>query len=797
MKIPQIGPLFVKIGLFLERLFKNKKILIGIVAVLSLSIAFYLFVSNRYKAERATVIMAKVYPEEGALDAGNRVVVSVVASSTSMYTSAEIAASFVGNLYDITWKSGLKTMARAPLKVWIPIPPNYYLGDTSSNLSAVEIIGGMPYTLYGGQIRIKNGYHYLEVLTYFPGIVGITLKQSNSSYGFKLIKKVSDNSPNLVIVPGSNINFSGNIPGVARNLWVQNFPNYNVYVFSYPLTSTKSLSYTAKIIDYFQKVGVSSYTQYMGENLANILSTLRGQTYIIAQGIGGLIVRYALQTNPTLKGVKKVVLFDTPSLGTDFASPYVLSNLYNAGTDFVSREFSVSPKAVNYAINISTAYLRLINFFAKDISPNSGFLSRLNSTPQPTDTVFLSIAGTKPNISLQKSPKMESLFPQLIDGEGDGVVSEKSALYFGNVKLKFPYSFYSIFAHQDVQNTLKKFISGGGINSKTVFKSDSFVETQNSMSASKTTVSSPGIVSRSYKYLSAGDYLIKPASEGTYFSQCYSIRVPKAKKILEGLEGIYLVSNKSAYFLSFGGYQLIYRGQIRFSNTYEGHMYIVTKNMQVLDFVGSTSKLRYKLPFNNYRSIFVTNKAIYALKSEATSTLFENVTERKVLLKIPGKYSAMRYIPSDHSFVIVSDSYIAVYNIENHAGSFFEKMKEIMEKAGFNSDQYIPIDSVYIKDNVIYLLSSNYILLAIDMKTHGVQIIGNGNVGNLKLIFYNNLLVVVGRRTLNIYDTLSRVKIPIYQVINNTIDAITFNGSIFLLQYKGGKYELKRYQRVQ
>jgi len=797
LKIPKIGPFFTKLGLFKKKAIKNKKILIGIIGVTCSVIVFYFFIMHRSEISSSPVTLAEVYAVDGALEPGDGIIVSPVASNTYVHTSAETAASFVGNLYKIMWKSKLQTMTRAPLKVWIPIPSNYYFGDDSSNLDAIEIVNGMPYTLYGGQVRTKNGVHYLEVITYFPGIIGISLKQNNSSYGFKLIKKVSDNSPNLVIVPGSNTNFVGNIPGINQNMWAQNFPNYNVYVFSYPLTSTRSLSYTAKIINYFQKAGVDSYTQYMGKTLADLLTTLKGKTYIIAQGVGGLITRYALQSNLNLRGVKKVVLFDTPNLGTSFASAYMLSNLYNAGENFVSREFSLTLKTVNYAMNISTSYLRLLNFFAKDLSPNSAFLSRLNDTPQPTETVFLSIVGTKPNISMQESEKMENAFPQLINGKGDGVVSVKSALYFGNIKLKFPYSFYSIFAHQDVQKALKKFINSGATTSKTAFKSDTFIETKSPNSTVNARVATPTIPSRSYKYLSTGDYLIKPASEGKYFSRYYSVFVPRAEKLLASSEGIYLLSNKSIYFLSFGGHQLVYNGRIRFSNTYNGRLYVVTNNMQVLEFSGSTSKLKYRLPLGSYQSIFVTDKNIYALENVATSTLLKNVNNKETLLKIPGKHSIMRYVPYSNSFIIVSDSYIAVYNVKNHVGTFFEKIEKIMKKAGFRSDQYLPINSVYMKGDLIYLLSSNYILLAVDMKTHDVQVIGNGNIGNLKLVFYKDLLVVVGTRTLNIYDTLNRVKVPIYQRIPKTVDAITWNGAIFLLQNKGGKYELERYQRAQ
>ena len=753
------------------------------------------FLLRPRKRTSPLVLSAEVQASEGALQRGDSVSISAVSSSTTDYTAAEVAASFVGYLYKVSWKSGLKTMARSPIRIWIPIPSNYYFGENTANVESVETINGMPYVLYGSQIRTKNNSHYLESIMYFPGLVGLHLVQDNSDYGLRLVKKAGDNFPNLVIVPGSNMNFAGNIPGTGQNIWAQDFPNYNVYVFSYPLASSRSLSTTAKIVNFFQKTGTNSYTEYTGKTLADLLTTVKGDIYVIAQGIGGLATRYALQSQKNLKNVKKVVLFDTPNDGTTFASAYMLSNLYNAGNDFLTRELSLPLKTVNYILNMSTSYLRLLNFFAKDLEPDSSLISYLNSTSPPTDTIFISITGTKPNVSVGSSKKLEEFFPQLVNGKGDGVISVKSALSFGRAKYKFPYSFYDIFAHQDVQHLLRGLLKAKVLPNQTNFTSDKFRETKISTSTSKKATSTK-IIPESHKYLSSGDYFLKKPLKGQYFSKSYYIDVPKVSKMMGVPSGIYLISDHDVYFMSVGGYQPIYKGKISFSNVYGNHLYLVTEKRQILEFTGKLSNLKCEIPKKDYQSIFVTDKDVYALENEATSTSLVNLSKSSTLLSVPGKNAILRFLPSTKQFVIVTDKYVAVYNLVEQVGIFFEKINEITKKVGFKSDQSIKINSVYVNESLVYLLSSNYILIVVDMKTHDAQIIGNGDIGNSKLLPYGDILVTVGENTLNFYDMTNRVRIPIYQKTPETLSAISWGNSLLLLCKEGGRYKIERYEET-
>jgi len=525
--------------------------------------------------------------------------------------------------------------------------------------------------------------------------------------------------------------------------------------------------------------------------LADLLSTVKGEIYIIAQGIGGLIAREAVQ-NQNVQA-KKVILFDTPNEGTSFASSYMLSNLYNAGDIFTSRELSLPQRTVDYVMNISISYLRLLNFFAQDVEPNSPLLTALNAKKVPKDVTFISITGTKPNVLLQTSTKMEEFFPQLVPNKGDGVVSVKSALSFGKKKYEFPYSFYDIFAHKEVQNLVKDLLmssNGSTLNEK--FSSDEFKET-------KTSTNSTNMVHtvkiRPHIYLSKGDYYLRKPEKGLFLMKNYYVKVPATSKIMGSANGVYLISSNRAYFMSIGGYQPIYKGKISFTNVYDGKLYLTTPARQVLQFNGKISNLKATIPNKHYRSIFVTDKDIYALINEATSTVFVDLTSDSTLLTIPGKDAILRYFPSSNEFVIVTDKYISIYDNNAHVGTFFEKVSSIMKEIGFKSNQSLKIKSVYVNDGLIYLLSSNYILVAVDVQTHKAQIIGDQDVGNLKLISYGDTLVVVGESTLNFYDMKNRVRIPVYQMDKGVIDATKWNNTLLLLCNKEGKYEIDGYTK--
>ncbi len=780
--------------------FKNKKtILISVLIVVVIcSSAILFFVLNPPKAQNENLPSIQVTVSGGSLDAGNSILTSALRKKTVEYSEMTTLSSFVGIPYKVEWKSSLDTMARKPLDLFIPIPSDYYLGDTTANLEGVEIVNGLPYTLYGGQVRTIDNLHYLEVPSYFPGNVALKLANFSSNYGLIPLNKVSDGEANLVIVPGSNVNFSGNIPGRAQNLWVQNFQKYNVYLFSYPITRSRDLTYTSEMLDYFKKTGVDSYTQYSGYLLSNLLKTLTGPTYIVAQGVGGLIARYAIDLDRSSANVKKAVLFDTPNLGTGLASAYDVSNLYNAGKDYADREFQCSTDAFDYAMNSSVNYLRMLNFFAKDLAPGSAFLKKLDASNPSTGTLFMAIAGTNPGISIKRFGGLAGIFPEFVKNLGDGVVSVKSALAFGSLKDKFPYSFTDIFVHQDVLNAVAKFISVSNSSTSTAFKSDNFVETKKATSSSDglTFISSSTTVStRSFKYLSGGDYIVKPASEKKLFDLTYSVKIPDALKIEPVQDGVYSISGNSVRFLSIGGQQLTYSGKVRFTNEYGGILYLVTGDWQLLKFQDASSKLAGTIKAKEYQSVFDKNGQIYTLQTAATSTYLVDLQDDEKLLKIPGTHGFMRYFSSRDSFVIITDSYVAVYDVKDRVGKFFDKTSMIAQKAGFKRDQSFPISSVYLKGDLLYLLSSNYVLMAVDINTHGVQIIGNGNVGGLELLSYGNLLLVIGKHTVNLYDTANRVKLPFYQHIKDSVDdARISGGSLLILGEKGGTWNFEIYK---
>lgn len=251
---------------------KNKKIIfLSSFAVVAAIIVILLLFVRLPKSGGENVLPIRISSEGGSLDVGNTVLTSAVDKKSGEYSSVTALSSFVGTLYSVGWKSGLNSMTRKPMSFFIPIPSNYYLGNTTANLEAVEVVNGLPYTLYGGQVRTLDNLHYLEVLSYFPGKVALKLGTFSSSYGLLPLNKVSNGEANLVVVPGSNVNFSGNVPGTAQNFWVRNFDSYNVYLFSYPITSPRDLTYTSNMLDYFKSSGVDSYTQYTGYLLSNLL----------------------------------------------------------------------------------------------------------------------------------------------------------------------------------------------------------------------------------------------------------------------------------------------------------------------------------------------------------------------------------------------------------------------------------------------------------------------------------------------------------------------------------------------
>ncbi|BBJ27260.1 hypothetical protein [Athalassotoga saccharophila] len=783
----------MKIFDLFKKLFSSKKRLIIVSSVAGVIIVFLVivFAISSLPQKSKNVESVEISFQEGAFDPGNYPISSPITKDSTQYTTLTAISSFVGTPYVLKWKSGTNSMTRSPVIISIPIPSEYYLGLNQSNLEAFEVFqDGTVQSLYGGQISEINGKPYLTAMTYFPGIIALRLKTYNVSYGLIPLNKISNLQSNIVIVPGENANFSGILPNFSFNFWVQDFPNYNVYLFSYPLTTYRDSSFTSQMISYFGSSGYDSYTQYVGNLLSSLLGTLQGNTYIFAQGIGGLIARYAVESNPSAGNVKKVVLFDTPNDGTNLASAYTISNLYNAGDEFVSREFGLSVNSVKYILSTAISYLYSLNFFAKDLSPNSSFLQRLNKMTVPPGITFITIAGTNPGIANSNFGSLTSTFPELVTNLGDGFVSVKSATAFGNQKFTFPYSFSDIFIHSNVIKLLTNLVSTT-TSSTLTFKSDNFPQTIQSTTTKISTVSTRVMT---YKYLSEGDYIIKKASPGIFLKKIYSVSVPKVGKLEVASNGTYIISSNDVYYLSLGGSAKVYSGNVRFSNLYNGNLYLITDNWQILKFDGTLATFQGTITALNYRNVFVMGNNIYTLSQNSTSTfLSEN---GKVLLTVPGISGRMWYMPSINSFVVISTSYISLYDLNSMTATFFEPIDDLMKKIDMKSDQTLfPFNSVFVSGKTMYLLSSNYMLLAIDMVQKGVQIIGNGDVGNGKILPYGNYFIVTGDHTLNFYDMVNRVKVPVYQVVNSqVIDATTYNSYLYMITVKGGVYEIEVYQ---
>ncbi len=407
----------------------------------------------------------------------------------------------------------------------------------------------------------------------------------------------------------------------------------------------------------------------------------------------------------------------------------------------------------------------------------------------PAGIDFITIAGTNPGISNNNFGSLTSTFPELVTNLGDGFVSAKSATAFGNQKLVFPYSFSDIFTHRDVVKLLISLVSTT-TSSTLTFKSDNFPQTIQSTATKISTVSTRIMT---YKYLSEGDYIVKKASPGTFLKKIYAVSVPKAGKLEVASNGTYIISSNDVYYLSLGGSAKIYSGNVRFSNLYNGNLYLITDNWQILKFDGAMGTFEGTLTSADYRDVFVANKNIYTLSQNATSTfLSEN---GKTLLTLPGISGRMWYMAPINTFVIISTSYISLYNLDSMTATFFEPIDDLMKKIGMKADQTLfPFNSAFVSGKTIYLLSSNYILLAVDTKK-GVQIIGNGDIGNGKILPYGNYFIVTGDHTLNFYDMINRVRIPVYQIVNSQIiDAVTYNSYLYLITAKGGAYEIEIYQ---
>lgn len=750
--------------------------------------------STKLKRDLEIIIPQNAYPSKKSLT------ITPLSKDSQEYKELKSYRNFYGDIYKIGFSDDSKESSLLPLTVKYKIPPNMYYGDNFVHYSLVYATNDEPFVISdftGSKIINLANQYYIEAETFQLSkikYIGLVLDNpEEASYGLKIMKESTPSTePDIILVPGSDLNFLGKLVNISDkiydySIWSSLFPTRTIWKYNYPLTSTRSKNYVDSFNAFVDRTGINSYVEYESRKFAQELKRFPNRKFdVIAHGIGGLIVKYALESDPEIKNVKNLVLISTPNKGTNLANPLFLNLIWGKDESLLSKMLGVEKATIATIASESAFYLDLINSYYNDIIPNSNFLNKANSFSRRADIKYLVVAGTNSNIKENINNKVISqIYPEFKNGDGDGVVSIDSAIIEGVNEVYYANKcFYDIYLDQDVLNKIKDFLDESLITSTIKpFQDDDFIEYQyelekkvNSVQEVKKEIKKASIFKLPSSYRE-NKILKDPVKIGNIKKERLKIILFADNVLLESPTGVYdRELKKILNERVLGG--IVYN-DIYYVTTING-VFTIDKDSKVIKKIDSILKKgneMYYIPDLGFLSIeySLDNCIVYLNEKEISSGV------NFVKLKSYGK----------DVYVVLEDKITKIENNKlNEIFNLLEVQRSINESFGKIVD--------YEKDNShYYILTSDYKLLFFDSSTYDVQVIGREDIGRLGMQICKGKLYVFDNNHVTYYELRDKTFPGIYQRLNLNIKdfAIKNNLEVWIISEINdtGNYEIYKY----
>ncbi|MGM0639845.1 MAG: esterase/lipase family protein [Thermotogota bacterium] len=772
----------------------NKKILLIISGVVVLIIASFIFIPMIFDSQEApdqkrTKELEVIIPEN-AYNGDKRFDIEEVPNDSIEYQNLSSMANFHGKIFSIEPVDGVEESSLLPMKIRYKIPDDLYFGDNFTNFSLAYASNSEPPVIseFSGAkiIEVDNSY-YIEADTFHFSKIGLIVKSpKESDYGLKtLTEKPSTFKPDVLLVPGTDINFIGYLSNTntsdnpyGSNFWSVLFEERTLWQYNYPIVNTRSKTYYDSYQGFLMRTGSKSYIEFEAKRLAQELKRLPNREFdIIAHGVGGLIARYAIESDENINNVKNIVLISTPNKGTNLANPLFFNLIYGKPTDILIENLNVNEEA-SFNIKYNTNFfLEQINNYYSDLIPNSEFLNKLNSFGLREDINYITIAGENSGINMDLSESSISrLYPEFINGKADGIVTVNSSLMNeANTKLLYDYKFYDIYSKPEVLDNIKKILEDTlEFPEIREFEDDDFIETYEQLRSSQEKNDSTQSQTDSDVDTESNDFNL-PINYSE-FSLIEDISTVKDLEYnnpkLDSFDGKLLIKNDSGIYDINGN--ILLNTDIINSYKYKDRYIVTAKDgIYVLD-----------EDSNNFIKVedgLIESDEAYYLSEYGILRVFHNNDYSSVYLdkEILSNNSRMVEIEENNGInYVVLENRISVLS-ENTLNDYILK-DDIINATGISFDS---IRDVEIINNDFYISTTDYKLIYVKGNRSFYQVIGNGDVGKKTLINKNGILYVFGEDTITYIDIENKNFPGNYQRFDEeNIDYIINNETIYGIQ---------------
>ena len=775
-----------KMMLFINRFkykIKKKTIIIAVIAIIILISLFIgvkvlLDLSAQSTNKTTQNIIANdiqvVIPSD-AYTYKKEVSISEINPNSTEYQNLKSMYNFYGKIYKIDPKDGKEDSSFVPMIIRYKIPNEIYFGDNYTHFSLAYSSESNPPVVseFSGCRIIKEGSsYYVEAETFHFSKVGLVVKSAKeSTYGLRTVtERAPGIEPDIIVISGTDLNFSGYLSNTStaenpygQSLWAALFPNRSIWSYSYPMVDTKSKVYYDSYSGYVNRTGNSSYIEFEAKRFIQELKRLPNREFdIIANSVGGLIARYALESDPTIHNVKNIVLIDVPNKGTNLANPLFYNFFYGKDPKLLAKLFSISERTIISVSHNVGSFLEQVNSYYRELLPNSRFIKNLNSLGVRNDIRYMSITGNNPKIDEDLSDsEILRFYPEFQKDTGDGLVTQTSALLPQSSKVLIsPDYSYDIYNNQEVLLSIKDFLDESVPDLKVKpFEDDSFIESTKpvvlpTQPASKTDSQKPLVVPYKYftlpKSYSYSQLMSEPKVVGVLNESTVKLVYAENSILLETFNGIYSQSLKKILNQKLFGGSII-----------DGKYYAATdEGVFVYDQTSTEFKKIDDI-------VPISDEAYYISKGNLLSVVhsgnISNIYLGNLLLSSDAKLIKVKTI--GQSVYLLFDS-----KISKLTGT---KLTTIVDKKNMALKLNVSIDifsDFELSGSLIFILTNDYKLFMYDPQNNKQQIIGSSDLGRLKLSNYQNKkLFVFGGDITTYIDIENRVFPGIYNRMEKDI----------------------------
>jgi len=671
---------------------------------------------------------------------------------------------FVSSIYELIPSDGRYDMATMPINVKFYFPSTL-IGSNDSNAIAFASLSsdGKVYNIIPGSFIDKDARGYYVEANFFVvprwlGVVSVPGRTLRT--GVQEVYRTISGYPPLLIIPGSDSNFSGYYESskvTPLSTWQVVFPDRSIYVYRYPLNEPRSYDYTRAYKTFKESNPLPSSIVFEAERLAQELKRFPDYQFdVLAHEIGGLILYYCLATHPEIKNIRKVAYISTPFYGTNVTDPRLATSVYASKPNAASLLYNLPENVVAALQGYLKSYIESVNVYYSDILPNAEFLKRLQFLPYRTDIPTIAYMGNTPPLSIDVTESLlEKFYPEMVINLGDGVVTKNSArLPYMTLKI-LNGSWNDFYSSEVFLEDIKKFFDYK-LPEVPAYKDDTFAE---NVKTDKEKLFERFIVEQYGEEFSTDNWKI---GDNPYIKFLRSYDFPGNQVAVYG--GIIYTADDNGLYV--GGTKIWEERITSLKESVDGISYGTQSKVY---FRRLSDVISYEQsPSDDFLAL--KDVVIFAKpRSDNKVDFFDNTGN--VLATLRGVYGKVIYDGKEILFLTNREVYRYYYGIKYTAPVGVMRSYDITYAIVF--------------EDYIIATTRAYGLLVFD-KLGNYKYVGEGWIGNIGLYASGNYIVAVGDSFITLIDFEKRSIIRIVEDVSGIVyDATIFEDKLYLISSEG------------